>query len=78
MAIIENRYYLAKETAQAVMNKVIADVYDHAVTKFHVALTAAVDELPMLHVEFDAHANQYSAEEYLKKGAEDVRSESES
>lgn len=63
----KKRYYLTKDNAQALMDAVIEEVYTHSVTKFRVELTAAIDELPIVHVEFDAHAHDYAVTDYLQK-----------
>ena len=63
----KKRYYLTKDNAQALMDAVIEEVYTHSVTKFQVELTAAIDELPMVHVEYDAHAHDFAVLDYLQK-----------
>lgn len=63
----DREYHLTKDNAQALMDAVIEEVYTHSVTKFRVELTAAIDELPIVHVEFDAHAHDYAVTDYLQK-----------
>lgn len=64
---IQKRYYLTRDNAHSLMDAVIEEVYSKSVTKFRLELTAAVDELPMVHVEYDAHAHDFAVNDYLQK-----------
>lgn len=51
---VEREYILTRENAIKAVNKVINEIYDHRPQKMTVILTAGVDEIPMIHVEYDA------------------------
>ena len=52
----EKTYYLSKEKAKELLVNAVEEVYSHRPVRFKIALSGALEELPMLHVYYDGHA----------------------
>jgi len=50
------RYFLTEDSAKKLLTEAVEEVYSHRPVYFKIALSGAVDKLPMLHVEYDGHA----------------------
>ena len=56
----DRRFYLSEEMAVEFMTKTIKEVWSKKPTMIRISLEGSIDELPMLHVEYDCYA--YSIE----------------
>lgn len=56
----KKRYLLTRENAQKVMKAALDEIYNAKPVEFRIEMKGAVDEIPMLHVEYDCYA--YDAE----------------
>ena len=52
----EKKFYLTEEHAIEVLTEAVHEVWSHKPTKIWIALKGSVDELPVLHVEYDSYA----------------------
>lgn len=49
------QYFFPEEEAIATMTQAIKEAYSHKPTYINISIEGAVDELPMLHVEYEAY-----------------------
>lgn len=49
------RYFLTENSAKKLLTDAVEEVYSHRPVYFKITLSGAVDNLPMLHVEYDGH-----------------------
>lgn len=52
----KKKFYLTEEHAIAVLTEVVHEAWAHKPTRVRISLEGSVDELPMLHVEYDCYA----------------------
>ena len=52
----EKKFYLTEEHAIAVLTEAAHEAWAHNPTRVRISLEGSVDELPMLHVEYDSYA----------------------
>ena len=52
------QYFFPEEEAVATMTQAIKEAYAHKPTYIHISIEGAVDELPMVHVEYEAYGSR--------------------
>ena len=52
------QYYFPEEEAIATMTQAIKEAYSHGPTYINISIKGAVDELPIVHVEYEAYGSR--------------------
>lgn len=52
------QYFFPEEEAIAAMTQAIKEAYSHRPTYINISIEGAVDELPMVHVEYEAYGTR--------------------
>lgn len=61
------KYFLTENSAKKLLTEAVEEVYSHRPVYFKIRLSGGVDELPMLHVEFDGHAYQIESDNGVER-----------